>query len=522
MAREFWKDYCSGQAPLMEFFSGAPAALGARVNAVASWDSDLLQAVGGYQQRLGLQRAWDKDSAVIITGQQPGLLTGPLFTPYKAMTAVLLAEKMTQESGRRCVPVFWIAADDHDFEEVRAVHLLSKQHEHVTLRYEPDADMMVDGAPMYRVPLAASLHTLIEEAARITPGSEHRATVTAFLHESLDASASMADWFARIMARLFQDTPLLFFTPVLPEARAACLPILEEEVENPLETTRLIRAEGDRLQALGYPVQLVKSPNQCAFFLEMGERRRRVFFEDAQFVIPDEQLTCAKDEMRTLLRAAPERFSPNAALRCVAQQSLFPAAAYVAGPGELAYWAQLKPVFERHALPMPILYPRMRGVLMGAKTTKLLDKFGLSHADAALPEETLLDRALRAGYSGAALAAVARRRQEMDAALQGLAQDLAGMDTAQRAVSPMLDGVSERVREGMDRLEQTLLHLDAVKSEAVRNQIRRIQTELAPGQKPQERVYSVFSFLFAQGWDFIPRLLHAMDVNRFDAQEVAL
>lgn len=522
MARDFWEDYCSEHPSLMPFFADSPRNIGDKVKSAPSWNPDLLQAVMQYQTRLGVQRVCDENTAVIITGQQPGLLAGPMFTIYKALTAVLLADKLAQETKRQCTPVFWVAADDHDFAEVRSVHLLGRRHERVTLRYDPDETAMVDAMPMHRLPLSQSLHEIIDEAARVTPGSECRVEVAGFLHESLDASASMADWFAAIMARLFRDTPLIFFTPALPEARAACLSILEKEITEPLDTTRLLRATGDRLRALDYTVQLIKSPKQCAFFLEMGGRRRRVFFENDRFVIPDEAISCAPDEMRAILHAAPERFSPNAALRCVVQQALFPVAACVVGPGELAYWAQLKPVFERHALPMPILYPRMRGAVVGAKTAKLMRKFGFTVSDATLPEETLLTRALRAEYSSDALAALERRKLEMDAALQGLARDLEGIGAAKGAVAPLIDGVSDRVREGLEKIEQALLHLDAAKKEAILKQVRRVQEELAPDQKPQERIYSPFSFLFEQGWDFVPRLLHAMDVNRFDLQEVAL
>ncbi len=521
MARDFWEDYCGENPALMSFFAGSPRSIGAGVTTAPHWNQDLLQAVLQYQSRLGLSRTCDDNAAVIITGQQPGLLAGPMFTIYKAMTAVLLAGQTAGKTGRPCVPVFWVAADDHDFEEVRSVHLLGRKHERITLQYDPDEAAMVDAMPMHRLPLSQSLHEIIDEATRVTTGSECRAEIAAFLHESLDASASMADWFATIMARLFRDTPLLVFTPALPAARAACLPILEKEIAEPLETTRLLRETGDRLRALDYAVQLIKSPSQCAFFIEMGGRRRRVCFEKERFVIPDEAISCTPDEMRTMLHAAPERFSPNAALRCVVQQALFPVAVCVVGPGELAYWAQLKPVFERHDLPMPILYPRMRGALVRLKTAKLLRKFGFSIEDATLPEETLVDRALRAEYSGDALAALARRKLELGAVLQGLEHDLETLGAA-KAPAPLIAGMSERLMEGMKRIEQALLHLDAVKTEAIRRQVRRIQTELAPDQKPQERIYSPFSFLFEQGWDFVPRLLHAMDVNRCDMQEVAL
>ncbi|HIJ65456.1 MAG TPA: bacillithiol biosynthesis cysteine-adding enzyme BshC [Candidatus Hydrogenedentes bacterium] len=515
--RDFLTEYAAGAPDLAACFARTPTDLFKEAPTISAWDRELTKAVARYQSRFGKERNFDGAETVVATGQQPGLLTGPLYTIYKAVTAIRLAARLEERFKTRCVPIFWLASDDHDFEEARITHVLTKRHEPLPLRYEPQGE--VSGRPLHRVPAEESLHDVIRRAATETPGAEFRSDVETFLHDSLDAADSFADWTGRLLARLFKDTPLVVFAPHLPEARQVAAEVFEQEIACPLASTRLLNEAGRRLESLGFPPQIAKTETQCNFFIEVEGRRRKVFFENERYRAPEENLDLSMDDMFHLLREAPERFSPNVALRCIVQQHLFPIAAYVAGPSEIAYWAQLRPLFDHFGQPMPIVYPRARCTLFTTKTRQLMSKLGLALDDFAGADETLIERALRAMTRPSGAKAIRRRRRAVHNALAGLSEDLSQHDPTAAAMAGNLD---KHVAEQLDRLERTMLRSDKARLDAARKQVARLRNTLCPWRKPQERVYTIVSFLFEHGWGLIQRLIAELDIESSSMNEVEL
>ncbi|HEO69877.1 MAG TPA: bacillithiol biosynthesis cysteine-adding enzyme BshC, partial [Candidatus Hydrogenedentes bacterium] len=364
-----------------------------------------------------------------------------------------------------------------------------------------------------------SLHSLIDLAANEAPCSEQSEAVAVFLHESLDTSASLADWTARILARLFRDTPLILFAPQIPVARELAKPLFAREIDYPGATAASLAEAGERLRGLGFPQQIAKEPSECSFFLSLGHRRIKVLYEEGRFILQAERLECTREDMHDLLAAVPDRFSPNVALRCIVQQQLFPAAAYVAGPGEVAYWAQLRDLFDRFNLPMPVVYPRARCTLTSLKLSKLMRKLGLSTDTLFQPEEELLRDALRHVAESPARSVLERHRTSLETALGSLVGELAPMDAN---AGDMARSVSESVRARLDDIDRLLAERNCDQVEAVTRQIARLSNALAPFRKPQERVYTVFSFLFEHGWELVPRLVESLDIESFEHQEIEL
>lgn len=517
---DLYRDYLAGDAALRPFFAHGVHELAGAAQGLPAWSAPMLEGLIEYQAELGLARGISADGLAVVTGQQPGLLTGPLYTIYKAITAIHLAQHVANETGRAVTPIFWAAADDHDFEEVRSACLLTRDHALLELKYTPEAD--IAGFPMHRVPVEASLHAIVDQAANEATGSEFTEEIRAFLHESLEASRSFSDWFCRILARLFRDTPLVIFSTELPAARISAAPIFAREIDTPLESTRLLNAAGERLAALGYPPQVVKAADECAFFVEFNRRRRKVLWRDGVFFVPEENLRYTQGEMQALLAEAPERFSANVALRPVVQQALFPTVAYIGGPGELAYWAQFKDVFAHFGQPMPLVYPRAQAALSSIKLNKLLAKYGFELPALAQPREALLQQALAASVKSPALETFRAGRSAVEGAAESLRAAVRGAKKIDKASAEAADTAAEQVRMAMDRLEKALLRADTTQTETTRKQVERIATALMPERKPQERVYTVFSFLFEHGWGLIDRLSEALNSETFTMNEIEL
>lgn len=515
--RDLFAEYVEEKPQLMAFFAAAPRALFSATPKTGHWEPTLVEAIHDYVQQAGGRPLFMGDEAAIVTGQQPGLFTGPLYTIYKAVTAILLARKVHERFGVRCAPVFWVGSDDHDFEENRVAHLFTRNHEILSLKYQPEAN--VSGLAMYRVPLEASLHDMVDQAAAAAPGSEMREEVAGFLHESLEASENLADWTARILVRLFKNTPLVVFAPHMPAARRLAAPVFEREIRDPLVSTMLLNETGRKLREMDFHQQVSKQPSECNFFLDFDGRRRKVLFEEDRYFIPEEEGYLSVEEMSGLLETQPERFTPNVALRCIVQQHLFPAAAYVAGPGEIAYWAQLKPLFRHFGLDMPVVYPRGRCLLTDTKSKQILEKFQFTMEDLAGVPDELAAQALQLTAQAPATEVVQRHRSEIEGGFEPLIEELAALS---KTAAEMAQSVQRNLAEEFDRIEAAIIKGEEAQAEAVRKQVQRVTTLLFPNRKPQERVLNVFSFLFEYGWDLVPRLIKEMDVEAFDVKEIEL
>ncbi len=514
------RDYRNETPALLKHYAAHPSSVFTHPIAAKPWDPALHADMVSYQEHLGAPKPVDGAGAVFITGQQPGIFTGPLYTIYKAITALKLAEKANQNGTESFVPIYWVGGDDHDFDEISRVHLLNKQHRAISLLWEG-----TPGQPalsIFRLPAREGLHGLIDTAVAEAPGSEFSGEIAAFLHDSVDAAENLSEWHARLMARLFRDTPLVIFTPELNAARQVAVPVFEQEITHPLLSTNRLNAGGASLEEAGYGAQVVKDEVSCNFFVEHKNLRCRVHYVDGKFLLPDTGERFSTSEMTAWLHRDPMAFTANVALRCVVQQHLFPVRAYIAGPGELAYWGQLKGVFEAFETPMPIVYPRIRAVLTSLKTNKLLNKYGLKPSDFSAPLTELEERALRSGPQDPSLALLKERRSAIEASLQGLSDDFKGLGKTGRGATDLADQFSASVRQSLEHLERNLLRADANRTATVHNQLTRLSTELAPERKPQERYYTLFSWLFQYGWDLIPRIIRELDAADQDVQEVEL
>ncbi len=510
-------EYIAGNPDLLACYAAPPQSLLTTPPTATPWSPDLVGEIRDYNAQLGFAKEIGGNEAVIITGQQPAIFAGPLYSVYKAVTAIRLADTLEQRHGVPCIPVYWVGSEDHDLEEAASVWYLDKKNRARKLTYQPENGDQ--GLPLHKIALEDSLRELIDEIAQQTRGSEFREEIRHALLGTLDAADSLADWSTRLLARLFRNTPLVFFSPHLPEARKLSRPVFEHAIAHPLECTRVINDAGANLESLGYPPQVVKNDHECAFFLDVDGVRHKVTCDTERFHLPDNGTSYTAGDLLAQLESNPESFSPNVALRVIVQQRLFPVAAYVAGPGELAYWGQFKPLFECHKKTMPIVYPRARAVLTTTKLNKLLQKQDLTLADLMQPEEHVMVQAMRSLTQNPAVAKVCEHRPPLLEGLQRMEDELAALDPA---ASTMAAALQKDVLQKLDRIEKHLLRGDLDKNEAIQNQARRLMHSLAPNRKPQERMFTIFTYLFEYGWGLVDRILRDLDPDIFDIQEIEL
>lgn len=495
--------------PISSLFDSPPAS--------APWDPDLVDSIRAFNKALGHTSDFDGTEAVVITGQQPAVFGGPLYTIYKALTTIKLAQKISDTHGVPCVPIYWVGSEDHDFEEAATIYFPTKKHrsQALTMRQHPD-DL---GNALHQVRLTDQVHELIDILGDEAPSGEFREEILQFLHDAARDSQSLAEWSTRCLARLFRGSPLVFFAPHLLAARKVGAQVIASAIKNPLHTSANVNDGAKVLEDLGYSAQVVKGSDECAFFVESDLQRHKVTFDSDTFNLPDNGTSYRADDLLALLNEHPEHFSPNVALRCVIQQTLFPVAAYVAGPGELAYWGQFKGVFDHFEKPMPIVYPRAEAVLTTLKLNKLLAKYNLVVEELNGNPDKVIQKALRCVTQSDALEHFEKHRALILDTLSRLHSDL---DADAPVAASMASNLAEDLTRKLERLENLILQADTQKLETVRGHVTRLCESLTPERKPQERMHTIFAYLFEHGWGLMDVLDREIDIDSFTMNKVEL
>ena len=493
-----------------------PAALGARA-AARSMPADRRAAVAAILRRQAA--AWDlgalshdalarferSDALCVVAGQQPGLFGGPLYTIYKAITAIALARSIEAACDAPVVPIFWLASDDHDFEEVRRAWVSDGSPGPLLL--EVPADAAPVGASVARVRLGEGIAALHERLAALLPPSEFRDPLLAQLRDAYAPGRGWSDAFARFVGALVAREGMLVFDPSDAEAKRLALPIFEREVALGGESARVARDRGVELVARGYHAQISRAGNELNLFWHEERRESLRLHDDGTIHASEGGPTWRPAEFVKALRDTPEKASPGVLLRPLIQDFLLPTAAYVGGPAEVAYWAQIHPLYPLFDLAPPAITPRAGATLLEPKIAKTLDRFGLPWSSLAGDVEPILSETLRRLLPDDFPERFERERKEWDASFQRLNAVVTAFDPSLRSA---LGTAAGKVQHEGRELEKKLMQVWKRRQEESVAQIRRAAGHLFPHGGLQERTLSVLGFLARYGPGLPARLRDAL------------
>jgi bacillithiol biosynthesis cysteine-adding enzyme BshC len=326
----------------------------------------------GGATRENLER-FRKGAVAVVSGQQVGLFGGPAYAVYKAVTAIQIAQELTR-AGIDAVPVFWMATEDHDLDEVR---ISTWFHQGKLVRFELPGNGDA-GQPVGRIPLGTEVAEMVHEAARILTGAGGE-FVAGILRDSYGIQETYGSSFGKLFTRLFAERGLILLDPLDARLHRVAGELLRRAVEEREELNEGLLERGKELEKEGFAVQVkVTARSTLIFSMEKGTRQT-VSTSGGRFICGDQSWT--KEELSQAVRAEPEKFSPNALLRPVLQDFLLPTAAYIAGPAEIAYFAQTDLLYAKLLGRMPVILPRAAYTILNAKAEKLLRRYGLKVED---------------------------------------------------------------------------------------------------------------------------------------------
>ncbi len=444
-------------------------------------------------------------TVAVLTGQQVGLFSGPVYTLYKALTAIQAARQLTA-SGTPAVPVFWLATEDHDFAEINQAWAFDSHLEPISLRAD---DSAVTGRPVGPLPLTgAPLDELRQALSGFPFGDEVFARV-----QKHYATGSWGSTFLGFLKEYLAPHGLLFVDPLHAPLRQIGAPLMAKAVHAASTLSAALLERNRELAASKYHAQVhIEAETSLFFLLENGERVN-LKYRAGEYLAKDHKLTAAE------MAARAETLSPNALLRPVLQDYLFPTVAVVGGPAEIAYFAQSE-VLYRHLLGhIPVPVSRAAFTLVSPRVGKLLGRYRLSVENTWANEDTLRERIAAQLIPAGVTTAIAAAQQQLTQALSSVHQALTAYDASLVAA---LATSERKMLYQLGKMERK------VGREALRRDARAAQEaailhhQLFPHQHLQERFYSMLPFLAAYGEDLIPRLLDHVRLDCPDHQVLVL
>lgn len=445
--------------------------------------------------------------AFVVAGQQPGLFGGPLYTLYKAVTAVALAGVLEERLEAPVAPLFWVASEDHDWSEVRDLRVLDPENELRTIHLErPQEDS--DGGPappFHRLPAGAGVEEALQHLLDALPDTEFAAPFADLLREAYGPDVSLNRSFAELLQGLPGLEQLCTVDAADPGLKEVTLPWLLEELDGAEESEARLQERTRELEAAGFPAQVPVLRDGVNLFLEGPRGRERVFRdpETGGFRLRHSGTRFTREEVVRKVEGDPRALSPNVLMRPVAESAALPVLASVTGPGEIAYFGQLGPLFQRHGVGMPVVQPRLSAFMVEGKVSKVLEKFHLEVEDMARPRHEVEGRLVREELPddvAAALQDIRRHLGEGSGELERAAQEIdptlkGSVDRARRQAFHAFEEAEKKVLQGLKRRNEVTL-----------NQLAKAQRNLYPEGRPQERVLSPFYFLFRYGPSLVDRL----------------
>jgi bacillithiol biosynthesis cysteine-adding enzyme BshC len=446
------------------------------------------------------------ETVAIVTGQQAGLFGGPLYTLLKAVTAIQRARQVSADHRVPVVPVFWVEGDDHDWQEVRSTTVLDGDG---TVRTIALSDLEGAGQrPVSSLRLDDGIEAAIADLGAALAPTEFTPALLDDLGRCYGRGTGVADACARWIDRLLGSEGLVVVDASDPALKRLAADVFARELREPGLVTRLAREGGQRMRALGHEPQV--DPDDAAtgvFYLGDGARRPVRRRGDA-LIIGDERR--APSDLAAEAEASPERFSPNVLLRPLVQDRIFPTVAYVGGPSELAYQAQLREAYVAFGVAAPLLESRATATLLDAAAARFLDRSGLSFDALQAQDEsalnTLLANALPAGVESA-----------LEALDRQVAERIADVRDGAVRVDPTLAGAADttltRIREVVRTLHGKIVQAAKRKDETLRRQFHRTRALAFPDGVPQERRLGVAFAVNRYGPTIGRRLIDALPAD---------
>ena len=506
-------DYSFAYSRLAAFFPGNPADEETWVKALSNTQNfkrqrdQLVDLLTAQQKRreapkealLSTQKLKNKETVAVVTGQHAGLFGGPLFTLLKAITTIKLSRHISNKFNVVAVPVFWIDSEDHDWNEIRTSQLLNSELElkKISLSDRPESRDHAAGLIVLGKEIIEAINAL-EETLPVTEFTEN---LLVNIKKAYCQEATMAESFGKFLESILGHHGLIVYDSSDSSSKPLVTEIFANEVRNAGRTNRLVKEAGRLLEARGYHSQVIPTEGNLALFL-LDKKRVPIRYMKGDYFVGDKKETL--ESLNHKIKQRPELFSPNVLLRPIVQDAIFPTVCYVAGPGELAYLAQLGSTYESFQIPMPIIYQRASATLIDANATRFINRYEIPIEQLQAHDERVLNNLIANLLPASVENAFKETTDSINHSFEKLTRSLSTIDNTLEGAS---HSTLNRIQDNLNKLQGKTTQASKRKNEILRRQFLHARNQVFPEGKPQERSLGFIYFLNRYG----PSLIDTLD-----------
>ena len=458
------------------------------------------------------------DSVAVVTGQQTGIFIGPLYTIYKALTAVELAASLRRR-GVNAVPVFWMETEDHDFREATKCSVLTAEGSAQGIDFGEklfSADE-VTARSVGSIRFSETIRGATREFITHLPDSDRKAEVVAKLESTYVPGVSFAEAFARSMHQLLPETGLILCNPADAEVKQLLSPVFLHAISAAGHMHTALIKRNEELREAGFHTQVQVLENSTTLFLTVaGKRHALERCGEKVFRLKNGDREFAQAELEKLAAQQPEMFSPNVLLRPIVQDTLFPTVAYAGGAAEVAYFAQIETLYQIFNRPMPAIWPRDAFTMIEPEIAEIMNRMGTGFQDLFLEKQELAKKTLCRSGLPHAIENLERLHDRLDRELAALRADAGRIEAR---LDSMTDTVRRKILHNVQYLKSRVIQLETTRNgsdtQDLAGDIDMVLNHLLPNGNLQERELTIFHFLAQYGPAVIKNINNAIAVETF-------
>ena len=446
-----------------------------------------------------IEKLRNKDSIVVATGQQAGLFGGSLLILIKALAIVKSAKEYEAELNQPVIPIFWIAGDDHDFEEVNHTYTLDRNSDIIKVTYDTTPEVQLPTSELIFKNQEA-LDLAKEELKNSLGNTDFTPELYELIDQCYTSTESYTTAFGKIMASLTKDYGLVLFSPSDPKVKKLAIPFFKSIIEKQTELHQLLDKTNSNLQTDNYHTQVEKSENSVHLFYNL-DGRKPILQSGDKFAVGDKIFS--KDEILSAIEEHPEKFSPDVMTRPLWQSLLFPVVSQKGGAAEIAYLAQIHKLFPLFDIVLPYYKARPTLTVIEKRYESLMDTHHINFEDLVGDIEVLINRILFESFPDNLEQKMKDLNSSIKNKFEDFTKDSISFDNSLERFAEQIFG---KIEHNLNAFESKVFAAHKKKSKESRDRIYRLWYSLYPNRTFQERVLNVSYFISRYSFNFIPFL----------------
>ncbi|MCW9097163.1 MAG: bacillithiol biosynthesis cysteine-adding enzyme BshC, partial [Ignavibacteriaceae bacterium] len=453
----------------------------------------------------------------IVTGQQVGILGGPLYTFYKIITAIKLSRFLSERyDDYNFVPVFWLEGDDHDFNEVRSIKIINEGNSLSTIGYKEQVEEDDSKQSVGFIKFDSSITDFFKNLSSGLKETEFKASLIEELKDFYLEGKTFKEAFRDLVFKYFDKYGLVIFDPQDSEVKRLLKPIFKKEITDfRLHTEKLVHLSAT-LEELYHAQVKVKPVN---LFLMVDEGRHSIEPVENEYKLRRKRKSFTEEQILELLENEPEKFSPNVLLRPICQDFLLPTAFYIGGPSEISYFAQIKPLYEFYDIVPPIIYPRSSATILETPIAKIMEKHAVDLNEIFIDVENIKKKIINSVEESSIDEMFDGLTNHVETAFDELKEKLIDLD---KTIADSSNRYRDKIFGSINELKSKAEKAQQKKYEVTLRQIDRAAINLFPNSNLQERELNFVYFVNKYGEDFMKKIFDELQINKFEHQVIEL